>query len=206
MRVNVISETKQEYNGTVYYKCGCYFQRKGERLHRIVWEKENGRKVPKGLHVHHIDGDRSNNQPSNLTLIRRYDHLSLHGKEHSKESGERANRIRHLAAAWHGSEEGRKWHSQNAKKQWENRKPVTYQCSYCGKEFQSINRFAEGANHFCGNNCKSAYRRSLGIDNVQRRCLYCGNEYTVNKYNKKQKYCSTECVKNARYGTNSKVG
>ena len=67
MKVNIISETKQEFNGVVYYKCGEYYQRKGIRLHREVWKYHNG-EIPKGYHVHHIDSNKNNNSIDNLEL------------------------------------------------------------------------------------------------------------------------------------------
>ena len=68
MEVKVISNTVQKFNGESYYLCGQYFQRKGKRLHRTVWEFHNGT-IPKGYHVHHKDGNRSNNAIENLTLM-----------------------------------------------------------------------------------------------------------------------------------------
>ena len=57
MDVQVISSTVQRFNGVSYYLCGKYFQRRGVRLHRMVWEYHNG-KIPQGYHVHHVDDDR----------------------------------------------------------------------------------------------------------------------------------------------------
>ena len=37
-------------------------------VHRIVWEVANGVPVPKGMCVHHIDSDKSNNKISNLSV------------------------------------------------------------------------------------------------------------------------------------------
>ena len=53
MDVQVISSTVQRFNGVSYYLCGKYFQRRGVRLHRMVWEYHNG-KIPQGYHVHHV--------------------------------------------------------------------------------------------------------------------------------------------------------
>jgi hypothetical protein len=41
----------------------------GTRLeHRIVWEQHNG-PIPKGMHIHHIDGVKTNNNIDNLSLV-----------------------------------------------------------------------------------------------------------------------------------------
>ncbi len=47
--------------------------KKGRRL----YEKTHG-KIPKGFHVHHKDGDHSNNSLENLMLMRGSDHLAYH--------------------------------------------------------------------------------------------------------------------------------
>ena len=45
--------------------------------HRKVWEDANGA-VPDGFEIHHIDGDKANNDLCNLQLISRADHRKLH--------------------------------------------------------------------------------------------------------------------------------
>lgn len=77
MEIQKISETAQKFDGVTYYLCGTYFQRKGHRLHRVVWEYHNG-EIPDGYHIHHRDGDRSNNDISNLELLEGHEHLSGH--------------------------------------------------------------------------------------------------------------------------------
>lgn len=49
-------------------------------LHIIAWEDANGRELPKGYVVHHIDGNGHNNDPSNLVAMTRGEHNSLHAK------------------------------------------------------------------------------------------------------------------------------
>jgi hypothetical protein len=39
-----------------------------KRKSRKAWEKHHGRKIPKGMVIHHIDGDRTNIDPANLQL------------------------------------------------------------------------------------------------------------------------------------------
>ena len=83
----------------------------GRRLHRDVWEFYNC-KIPKGYDVHHKDGDKSNNEISNLQLLTKKEHGEIHGRELSEEEREwRRNNIveKALPAAveWHGSKEGK---------------------------------------------------------------------------------------------------
>ena len=79
----VISATTQEWRGKRYHLCGFYFSRRKTRkqgrvyLHRVVYEDCFG-PVPPEHHVHHMDGDRSNNHPSNLQALHRYAHGSYH--------------------------------------------------------------------------------------------------------------------------------
>ena len=54
--------------------------------YRKVWSDEHG-EIPKGMHIHHIDGDHSNNSIENLTLVTPQQHYDIH-----KEQGD------HLAA------------------------------------------------------------------------------------------------------------
>lgn len=160
MEVQVISKTVQKFNGESFYLCGYYFQHKGKRLHRAVWEYHNGA-IPKGYHVHHKDENRCNNDISNLTLMQGSAHLSDHmSKEERKEkSREDIKKAIEAAPAWHHSEEGKEWHSQHSKEAWKNRNIQTYTCSFCGKEFQTKHIYGVNSNHFCHPNCKAAFRR-----------------------------------------------
>ncbi len=48
--------------------------------HRRVAEKKVGGKIYPGREVHHIDGDKSNNRPSNLTILSSAQHRRIHRK------------------------------------------------------------------------------------------------------------------------------
>src|SRR5258708_4095523 len=84
------------------------FGKKGV-LHRSIWELING-PIPDGFHIHHIDGNKLNNNIENLQCLSHAEHLSLHMT---------SNKKLHL---WHRTEEGRQLLSINAKKIWKNRK------------------------------------------------------------------------------------
>ena len=45
--------------------------------HRLVWEAIHG-PIPSGVHVHHLNGDRSDNRIENLELISASEHGKLH--------------------------------------------------------------------------------------------------------------------------------
>lgn len=160
MEVTVISSTVQKFNGESFYLCGNYFQHKGKRLHRTVWEFHNGA-IPDGYHVHHKDENRSNNQIDNLVLLKESEHLHGHMMSESRREKSRRDIAYAIAKApeWHGSTAGKEWHSQQSKNSWKKRTPMTYQCSFCGKEFTTLHHYGDGMNHFCHPNCKAAYRR-----------------------------------------------
>lgn len=159
MNVERISETVQKFNGESFYLCGNYFQRKGKRLHRTVWQYHNG-EIPKGYHVHHKDGDRSNNAIENLELKSKHDHLSGHMSQPGRKEQSRRGVAKAIAAApaWHGSKEGTEWHSKHAKEYWAKAPINEYKCDYCGKTYYTKAVMHKG-NHFCGGTCKAAFRR-----------------------------------------------
>lgn len=168
---------------------------KRERLHNYVWRKEKG-SIPEGYHIHHIDQNKNNNDISNLQALSSHEHEVLHGELKTPEERKklRENLLRNAmpkAAEWHSSEDGKQWHQKHSKEMWENRHAREYKCTNFGKTFSSINIYSTHENRFCGNNCKSAYRRKSGVDNVERKCESCGKIFTANKYTK-TKYCE-EC-------------
>lgn len=165
-RINVISDTIQEFMDVRYYLCGCYFQRDGKRLHRAVWEHFNG-EIPEDYHIHHLDGDRHNNAIENLALLPGIDHVRKHAQsEERRENGRRAIVMAmKTAPEWHHSNEGREWHSQQAKRTWEkHREPHEEVCTECGKVYLSRDLGHKG-NHFCGQNCRAKYGRRKRCEN-----------------------------------------
>lgn len=62
--------------------------------HRLVMEKILGRKLLNTEIVHHKDGDRKNNHPSNLILMGRSEHSKLHGLEKSTKTTEQKQKCK----------------------------------------------------------------------------------------------------------------
>ena len=158
-RVTVLSDTQQEFMGERFYLCGHYYQHKGKRLHRTVWEAYNG-DIPEGYHVHHIDEDRSNNQIENLSLMPGLEHMKMHAVEPERRENGRRAIVLAIAAApeWHHSEEGKQWHSQMAKAHWDALPWREYKCDFCGKTVRTKSIRQKGP-HFCNQNCKAKYAR-----------------------------------------------
>lgn len=190
-----------------YYVAGIGDRQNGAtRLHQDIWRHHNG-PIPAGHHIHHVDGDHDNNHVSNLVAITEEEHQAHHAEERH-ESGfytrpeqlDLLERIRPLAAEWHGTPEGIEWHRQHGKDvwakrpitkdAWEGRAPSDRTCQQCGKEYWS-RAMQEG--RFCSNACKSAWRRAAGFDNEARACAQCGESFQVNRYARTE-YCSRSCA------------
>lgn len=140
-----------------------YFARAGHRLHRDVWTHHNG-PIPANMHVHHIDGDTTNNDISNLACVTSKQHWDEHRAEASERGGrpeqlEHLARIRSSSAAWHGSPEGLAWHREHAKtslaKAWStprNFPDIDKVCHWCGTSFVAHTVKAK----FCKQGCQTA--------------------------------------------------
>lgn len=106
-----------------YYKPGGGHIARGlEALHREVYKDAHG-PIPDGYHVHHVDSDTSNNDPTNLVALPPGEHVEVTVAGWEARGGSWRNReamlanlaaIRDKASAWHRSEEGRQWHRENA--------------------------------------------------------------------------------------------
>lgn len=173
-----------------YYLCASNHK----RLHRVIWEEANG-EIPKGFHIHHKDHNKDNNALDNLELLSASEHMRRHTLERIANGDidvKKNMQLRQEAAKkWHKSAEGRAWHSIHAKECAKKWIKVTKTCQMCGKEYEVVSS-AVKKSKFCSNNCKSAWRKKLGVDNVVRVCLNCGEPFTTNKYSK-TRFCSLSC-------------
>ena len=55
-----------------------YRKRDGRHEHRVVAEQTLGRPLVPGEIVHHIDGDKLNNDPANLAVMTQSEHIREH--------------------------------------------------------------------------------------------------------------------------------
>lgn len=58
-------------------------EHKGRLEHVVVMESLIGRRLYYNECVHHVDHDKTNNNPENLQLMTRSEHAKLHAKENS---------------------------------------------------------------------------------------------------------------------------
>jgi hypothetical protein len=189
MRSEVVSDTIQEFNGTRYYLCGNYFKKQAKYLHRELWIAAHG-DIPEGMHIHHIDRNTSNNSTANYAMLPASVHISLH------QEGRANNNVGPMLKAakeWHNSEAGADWHKEQYEKNCKGKMltAVTKDCEHCHKTFTKTVA-KPSLLRFCSNNCKSYFRRASGVDNVIRRCVECGDDFTTNKYGKTSR-CSPRC-------------
>lgn len=190
-------------NKTGYFLSSKKIDNKRKRLHVYIWECNNG-KIPDGYEIHHKDENKFNNEIENLEMLTSKNHSKIHA-ENFKNDIERVakakeNLIKNLipkAIEWHKSKSGREWHKEHYEKH-KNKLHIIeeYTCLYCGKKFKTL----KGNNKFCSNNCKSAWRRKQGTDNIIKTCAICGKSFEGNKY-AKSKTCSIECGRKQRIQT-----
>lgn len=181
---------------TGYYSSSEWQYKKGGKkpqLHVYVWEKSNGCKVQNGYDVHHKDFNKDNNAIDNLIAIPRHEHQMIHVLERTPDRNkeDKARLIKFaipLAVKWHKSEEGREWHRKHAKDfDFGTQDEVKCKCSFCGNEF-----LGKENSKFCSNAHKSAWRRKMRLDDVDKTCEVCGKVFRSSKYDN-TKTCSREC-------------
>lgn len=191
----------QEFDGIRFYRKpqgyfkADYVKHGNLYMHRHVWEKHNG-PIPQDFHIHHKDGDKSNNAIENLELLAQAEHLSKHNRQRCDANpgwwADGLRKARDAAKKWHSSDEGRQCHSKIGLESWVGRPLRDYSCAHCGKGYQALAGAVKNGRGFCGNNCKSAARRASGVDNEHRQCCVCAAQFSCNKYST-AKTCGKAC-------------
>lgn len=166
---------------------------KPKSMHCFVWTFYNG-PIPKGFDIHHKDGNRYNNDISNLECIESREHKKLHGRLLTTEQREwKRNNVnkkaRPKAIEWHKSDAGKEWHKKQVEFRQDNRREITNICQQCGKEFIT---YANKPKKFCSGSCIQKYRRQNGLNNIEVVCEVCGKTFVTDKY-RPARTCGKSC-------------
>ena len=119
-------------------------------LHVAIWENKSGKKVPADFEVHHRNGDTFDFSADNLECLPKNIHRRLPKRIDVNALREHLSTVRHLASAWHKSDEGREWHrkvtaksldaARAAKPSGDDRKlRPAVPCKWCGELFERRN-------------------------------------------------------------------
>lgn len=79
-RKRALKQTESIDQGISYRK---YY---GRHLHRVIAEGKIGRKLTSDEVVHHIDGNKLNNNPENLMVVTKEEHARIHHKNKTHET------------------------------------------------------------------------------------------------------------------------
>ena len=71
-------------NRVIEIKPTTYRKLHGRHEHRVIAEQMLGRALKRNEIVHHIDGNKHNNEPSNLQIMTQSEHVRLHLQEMQK--------------------------------------------------------------------------------------------------------------------------
>lgn len=167
-------------------------------LHVEIWRSGHGT-IPKGGEIHHIDGDPLNNALDNLICLSREQHMAWH-KKHVKPEV-RAKQMQNLVKAqeaakdWHRSEDGKKWHTEHAKRHnFGNRPEKQAVCKECGEVFTSRHVQPKFCSVLCGNRYRDHNTATSG--KYQVVCAACGQAAFSNRQDKT--VCNRRCGQRLR--------
>lgn len=191
--VIVLSSTQQEFLGLPFYKCGQYFQKKGVKLHTLVYHAYNG-PLSKGYEVHHIDKDKYNNLIVNLIAIPTSIHAQCHRTtDTAKEALLLAPYIKLnvelLAKEWWKTRDGIQYRKRVIARLTDPKQKVYVEvpCLVCDTVVQKSKAFLQ-TKTFCSNACKLKFykKRKMHV----KPCAVCHTDFYGNP---DTKTCSEEC-------------
>lgn len=187
----MVERVYRKYFGKSFYKQkdGYWVNFMPIQAHRWVWINHHGT-IPKGMDIHHKDGDKDNNEIENLQMLSRSEHLKEHWKdpELRKERRKQLDILRKQVHEWLRSPEGRKKQSESSKKAWEKRRKDLICCIECGKEIITTQPWTK----FCDGSCSMRWRRKHKPNLIEEICPVCHKIFSKEKFTPKR-FCSISC-------------
>lgn len=190
--VEVIDDTHQKFDGVVYCTDKKRHYRVNVPLHRAVYTYYYG-EIPAGCDIHHIDWTAENNDISNLQLLTKNEHVSIHHRNctYSKPvDGFCVNCGKKILALNNGRN---KFCSVECQTRFNYRaKFETRKCVICQKEFK-CSKYSKTKT--CSVVCSQKMRnldRTPAPKTEMRKCIICGKNFTCLKV-KSTKTCSKSC-------------
>lgn len=163
-----------EWGGIVWHQKAGGHYKASISLHRAIWTVHRG-PIPPGFHIHHVNGDKSDNRLENLECLSHGEHSSRHCQEKLAPHREKA-----IAGSIAATRRNTAIHRQRV-----------LTCAQCGGSYSS------GSAHprvYCSSACIEA-ARSGAFKGETRVCLWCGQGYEASR--RVQLYCSKRCTSNA---------
>lgn len=189
-KVEIIDDTHQKFDGVNYFadKQGHY--RATFHIHRAVYTYYYG-DIPPEHDIHHIDGNKANNDISNLLLVTRSEHQKLH-----KPKGNAAV-VYNTPHTFVCNQCGKTFSTTNTRQNTfcskECRDLATHRyeyrhCVICGKRFRVR---SDAKTQTCSFDCSNKMWRSKLVLK-EKICAQCGNKFLTN--NDRKIYCSHSCA------------
>lgn len=166
--------------------------RNDSKIYRKIWEDHYKQKIPVGMHIHHIDGNHTNNTIDNLLLVSAEEHYNIHlqqgdyfecfllAKQHLKLSKEELSELRRRSALKQLSENRHPFQNErlkeanirNQKEKWQNGDHPFQQESSILKLQSKRSEMLENGTHTFTNPIKQQKRKTSVQNLAQSKQLY----------------------------------
>lgn len=156
-------------------------------LHRKIWEDTFG-EIPLEYHIHHKNGDTTDNRLENLECIHKSKHHSIHFSAIRQVQAMQSLDSRLKRKEWALSENGKKSTSSASKKGWAIRKYIERTCIVCQQLFKTKNY---NGTKYCSQACRSRCQILRG--SITRNCCICGIKFSPRDGRNVTKTCSQSC-------------
>lgn len=187
--VEVIDDKHQRFNGENFHIYHDGHMRNTRGLHQRIWNYFYG-EVPNGYQIHHVDGNKLNNDISNLQIMTISEH-----QHHHNPKGTVNQILTTLVCEWCGKKYQGYFNGKNRfcsqlcrSRYRQTHERIQRTCPQCGKIFDTPK--AQPA-QYCSHTCAMDAKRKYSPE--KRTCPVCGKEFVVTLRHT-QKFCSRECA------------